>query len=46
MSSTVEQETDDMTLTEAAPVIEGCGLPDDSGEGSRSRGDEQPSASH
>ena len=29
MSSTVEEETDDMTLAETAPVIEGCGVPDD-----------------
>ncbi|MBU6480943.1 MAG: SMC-Scp complex subunit ScpB [Nitrospirae bacterium] len=29
MSSTVEQETDDMVLTEVAPVIEGSGVPDD-----------------
>ena len=29
MSSIVEEETDDMTLAETAPVIEGCGVPDD-----------------
>ena len=29
MSSTVEQAADDMVLTEAAPVIEGSGVPDD-----------------
>lgn len=29
MSSTVEQEMDDMVLTEVAPVIEGSGVPDD-----------------
>ena len=29
MSSTVEEERDDMTLAETAPVIEGCGVPDD-----------------
>ena len=29
MSSTVEQETDDMVLTEVASVIEGSGVPDD-----------------
>ena len=29
MSTTVEQETDDMTLVETAPVIEGSGAPDD-----------------
>src|SRR5437016_2770810 len=29
MSITVEQETDDITLAETAPVIEGNGVPDD-----------------
>lgn len=29
MSSTVEQETDDLVLTEVAPVIEGSEMPDD-----------------
>jgi len=29
MNATVEQETDDMTLVETAPVIEGSGAPDD-----------------
>jgi segregation and condensation protein B len=29
MNTTVEQETDDMTLVETAPVIEGSGAPDD-----------------
>ena len=29
MSSTVEEERGDMTLAETAPVIEGCGVPDD-----------------